>query len=317
VRPAEALEVPTGGVARAAAVGRAGAATAQAAAARRPDRRPIHVGVIMDGNGRWAQARGLPRRFGHRAGAKAVRRTVEAAPGLGIGTLTLYAFSCDNWRRPAPEVEALMTLLEDYLVRERERAVREGVRLSVIGRRDRLRPTLLAVIADAERATAGGRRLHLRLAVDYSGRDAILAAASRGCWEGAPDRRAFERSLHEAMHSPTGVPELDLVIRTGGEKRLSDFLLWESAYAELYFTDRLWPDFSTADLEQAVREFAGRERRFGGIEPESVEPLDVEPGAGESDRDHPNRSGERLPAYLCDSAAAIPSSTRWRNLNET
>ena len=230
-----------------------------------PARRLIHVGVIMDGNGRWAQRRGLPRRFGHRAGADAVRRAVENAPRLGIGTLTLYAFSCDNWRRPAPEVEALMALFEDYLARERKHALREGLRVSVIGRRDRLRPSLLDAIAKTETATAGGRSLHLRLAVDYSGRDAILAAVSRQPWGRPLDRNAFEQSLHEAIHSPVDVPELDLVIRTGGEQRLSDFLLWESAYAELYFTDRLWPDFSVADLEQAVSEFARRQRRFGGL----------------------------------------------------
>ncbi|HVR28401.1 MAG TPA: polyprenyl diphosphate synthase [Thermoanaerobaculia bacterium] len=242
----------------------------------------MHVGVIMDGNGRWAQARGLPRCFGHRAGAKAVRRILEAAPGLAIDTLTLYAFSCDNWRRPAAEVDALMALLEDYLGRERERAIRDGLRLSVIGRRDRLRPALLGAITAAEADTAQGRRLHLRLAVDYSGRDAILAAASRladggrGAGERPPswppDRRTFERSLHEAVHSPIEVPELDLVIRTGGEKRLSDFLLWESAYAELYFTDRLWPDFDASDLERAVVELDRRERRFGALPAEEPAP---------------------------------------------
>jgi undecaprenyl diphosphate synthase len=226
---------------------------------------PLHVGVIMDGNGRWAERRGMPRRFGHRAGANAVRRTVENAPRLGIQTLTLYAFSCDNWRRPAPEVDALMSLFEDYLGRERKRALREGLRVSVIGRRDRLRPSLLDAITATEAATAGGRVLHLRLAVDYSGREAILAAASRQPWGRPLDRCAFERSLHEAVHSPLEVPELDLVIRTGGEKRLSDFLLWESAYAELYFTDRLWPDFSVEDLELAVADYARRQRRFGTV----------------------------------------------------
>jgi undecaprenyl diphosphate synthase len=277
-----------------------------AAAAPDPRRSPAHVGVIMDGNGRWAEARGLPRRFGHRAGAKAVRRVVEAAPHLGIRVLTLYAFSCDNWRRPAPEVDALMALLEDYLGRERERAVREGLRLSVIGRRDRLRPSLLAAIATAEAETAAGHRLHLRLAVDYSGRDAILAAATRLAHADpalarspsvAPaDRRAFERSLHEAVHSPVEVPELDLVIRTGGEKRLSDFLLWESAYAELYFTDRLWPDFSAADLDDAVCDFASRERRFGAVA---------------------HRGADTAATYRCESTSRMPSSTRWRNRNET
>ena len=234
--------------------------------------RTLHVGVIMDGNGRWAERRGLPRRFGHRAGAAAVRRAVENAPRLGIGTLTLYAFSCDNWQRPAPEVDALMTLFEDYLGRERKRALREGLRVSVIGRRDRLRPSLLDAIAATEATTAGGRTLHLRLAVDYSGREAILAAASRQAWGKPLDRHAFERSLQEAIHSPLEVPELDLVIRTGGEKRLSDFLLWESAYAELYFTDRLWPDFSVEDLEQAVADFARRQRRFGAVAAPSSAP---------------------------------------------
>jgi undecaprenyl diphosphate synthase len=261
------------------------------------DRRPRHVGVIMDGNGRWARARGLPRGFGHRAGAKAVRRTIEASHRLGIEALTLYAFSCDNWRRPVAEVEALMTLLEDYLLREGERAARDGLRLSVIGRRDRLRPSLLDAIGAAETATAAGRALHLRLAVDYSGRDAILAAACRQPPRLAPDRRAFERSLSEVMHSPAEVPELDLVIRTGGEKRLSDFLLWESAYAELYFTDRLWPDFCAEDLELAVAEFARRERRFGTLPPDS--------------------DGDPPPVQRCDSTATISASTRWRKLQDT
>jgi undecaprenyl diphosphate synthase len=241
--------------------------------------RLLHVGVIMDGNGRWAERRGLPRRFGHRAGADAVRRTVENAPRLGIGTLTLYAFSCDNWRRPAAEVESLMSLFEDYLGRERKRALREGLRVSVIGRRDRLRPSLLEAIEKTETATAGGRTLHLRLAVDYSGRDAIVAAAARQPWGKPLDRRAFEHSLHQAIHSPIDVPELDLVVRTGGEQRLSDFLLWESAYAELYFTDRLWPDFSVEDLERAVSEFGRRQRRFGGVETRLTAPLLATPAA--------------------------------------
>ena len=158
-----------------------------------------------------------------------------------------------------------MELLEDYLGRERDRAVREGLRLSVIGRRDRLRPSLLGAITAAEEETRGGRRLHLRLAVDYSGRQAILDAATRLASESPLDRHAFERSLHEAVHSPLEVPELDLVIRTGGEKRLSDFLLWESAYAELYFTEVMWPDFDAQDLAEALASFHRRERRFGGL----------------------------------------------------
>ena len=224
-----------------------------------------HVAVIMDGNGRWAQARRLPRSFGHRAGSHAVRRTVRAAAEAGLEALTLYAFSCDNWARPQGEVNALMELLQDYLDQESSSCVQEGIRLSVFGRRDRLHPSLLRAIEVAEQRTSMGRRLHLRLAVDYSGRDAILAAASR-CPSGEPlDPEAFQRSIHEASHSPLEIPEVDLLIRTGGEKRLSDFLLWESAYAELYFTDCLWPDFNSRDLTLAIDDFSSRERRFGSL----------------------------------------------------
>jgi undecaprenyl diphosphate synthase len=213
----------------------------------------LHCGIIMDGNGRWATARGLPRVLGHRAGIEAARRIVEAAPTHGIATLTLFAFSSDNWRRPATEVGALMRLMEWYLDHETARCVENGVRLEVIGRRDRLDPALARAIAGAEAATAGGARLHLRLAVDYSARDSILAAA-RGLAEFS--REAFERAIG---------PQVDLVIRTGGERRLSDFLLWECAYAELVFTRTMWPDFAAADLASAVREYHNRERRFGGI----------------------------------------------------
>jgi undecaprenyl diphosphate synthase len=207
----------------------------------------------MDGNGRWAVARGLARIEGHRAGIEAARRVVEAAPDCGISTLTLFAFSSDNWRRPAEEVVSLMRLLEWYLENETERAIVSGVRLEVIGRRDRLDAALCQAILAAERATAAGARLHLRLAIDYSGRDAILAAA-RGLAEWS--REAFERALG---------PAVDLVIRTGGERRLSDFLLWECAYAELVFSRTMWPDFTGTDLAGAVRDFHSRERRFGEI----------------------------------------------------
>lgn len=213
----------------------------------------LHVGIIMDGNGRWAMARGFPRLLGHRAGIEAARRIVEAAPGHGIATLTLFAFSSDNWRRPADEVGALMRLMEWYLVHETARCVENGVRVEVIGRRDRLDPALRRAIESAERATAAGARLRLRMAVDYSARDAILAAA-HGLSEFS--REAFERAIG---------PPVDLVIRTGGERRLSDFLLWECAYAELVFTRTMWPDFGPDDLAAAVREFHNRERRFGGI----------------------------------------------------
>jgi undecaprenyl diphosphate synthase len=220
----------------------------------------LHVAIIMDGNGRWAQARGLPRSAGHRAGAGAVRRTVEAAPSQGIGVLTLYAFSSDNWKRPGPEVSALMRLLESYLRREIALCVEQGVRLEVVGRRDRLPARVLAAIDAAERATAAGTVLRLRLAIDYSSRDTIVGAAAH-----APrSREAFARYLAPAPDRIA--PDVDLLIRTGGEQRLSDFLLWESAYAELYFTDLPWPDFDAAALSAAVAEFGRRQRRFGGLE---------------------------------------------------
>ena len=207
----------------------------------------------MDGNGRWAVARGLPRTAGHAAGVDAVRRVVEAAPADGISTLTLFAFSADNWRRPAEEVDALMRLLALYLDSETSRCAAEGVRVEAIGRRDRLDPALRSAIARAESETASGPRLHLRVALDYSARAAILAAA----------RAARDLSL-ESLAAALG-PPVDLLIRTGGESRLSDFLLWESAYAELVFTRTMWPDFSAADLTAAIREFRRRQRRFGAV----------------------------------------------------
>jgi undecaprenyl diphosphate synthase len=225
----------------------------------------LHVAIIMDGNGRWAEARGLPRLAGHQAGAAAVRRTVEAAPGLGIGTLTLYAFSADNWRRPLDEVRGLMDLFLRYLRAEVRRLREHGVRLSAIGRRDRLSLTLQEAIARAESATAAGETLTLRLAIDYSARDAILHAARHTASGEAADREAFRRRLGEAYGEREMSPDVDLLIRAGGERRLSDFLLWESAYAELHFTSRLWPDFEAGDLADAVAEFHGRARRFGAL----------------------------------------------------
>jgi undecaprenyl diphosphate synthase len=239
----------------------------------------LHVGIIMDGNGRWARARGLPRVAGHREGAKAVRRVIEAAPDLGIGTLTLYAFSSDNWRRPRPEVEALMRLFLRYLRSETAECVEKGVRVTVIGRRDRLPAFLLPAIDDAEQATRLGRRLLLRLAVDYSAREVILEAARRTALEAAlavrngerplpVSREAFAQAIADAMYAETAC-DLDLLIRTGGEQRISDFLLWEAAYAEFVFTERQWPDFDAEDLALAVQAFQRRERRFGAV-PEAV-----------------------------------------------
>jgi undecaprenyl diphosphate synthase len=218
----------------------------------------LHVAVIMDGNGRWAVARGLPRLAGHRAGAAAVRRVVEAAAKSDIGVLTLFAFSSDNWRRPTEEVSGLMQLLADHLRSETLRAVDNGVRIEVIGRRDRLGSELAAAIEQAEAATAGGCKLDLRIAVDYSGREAITEALRRAAHSGLLCRECLEEHLG---------PPVDLLIRTGGEQRLSDFLLWECAYAELIFSRRMWPDFDAADLEAAVRQFRARERRFGAVPP--------------------------------------------------
>lgn len=225
----------------------------------------VHVALIMDGNGRWANARGWPRAAGHRAGARTVRQIVEAAREMGIGTLTVYAFSSDNWQRPGREVTALMRLFRAYLVGETKRCVENGVRLSVIGRRDRLGPELLTTIETAERATAAGRAMHFRVAIDYSARDSILQAAQRLAGRAEPTREEFARLLAEVTHSPGGAPDVDLLIRTGGEQRLSDFLLWECSYAELFFTPKMWPEFTPADLREAVMDFAARERRFGRV----------------------------------------------------
>jgi undecaprenyl diphosphate synthase len=217
--------------------------------------RGLHAAIIMDGNGRWATARGLPRIAGHRAGAEALRRAVETAPDLGIGTLTVYAFSSDNWQRPTAEVSALMKMFHSYLRREQAECVKNGVRVSVMGRRDRLPRMLLPVIESTEKATAAGKKLHLRIAVDYSSRSAILKAA----------RKLKNNSTRDDFASALGGLDVDLLIRTGGEKRLSDFLLWECAYAELVFTPVMWPDFSASDLGAAVSEFHSRERRFGAV----------------------------------------------------
>jgi undecaprenyl diphosphate synthase len=228
----------------------------------------LHVGIIMDGNGRWATRRGLSRLRGHEAGVEAIRRVVEAAPKQGIGTLTLYAFSVDNWRRPKAEVTALMALLRFYLANEVESLVRNGVRLTVIGRRDRLPSGIAVAIARAEAATAAGDVLHLRMAIDYSARDAILNAVARANGLAELTRETFS----DLVTGEPGLRDVDLIIRTSGEKRLSDFLLWEGAYAELHFTERMWPEFDADDLADALASFSRRERRFGGLEQLPVAP---------------------------------------------
>jgi len=232
----------------------------------------IHVGIIMDGNGRWAASRGLPRSAGHHAGVRTARAIVESAVRAGIGTLTLYAFSSDNWSRPTPEVNALMRLLRRSLHTESKRCLENGVRLTIVGRRDRLPAALRAAIADAEAVTARCRNLHLRVAIDYSSRDGILLAAERYAQQIAravgPDsltREHFGELPADVHHDPRPVRDVDLLIRTGGEQRLSDFMLWECAYAELYFTAAMWPEFGEDELRQALRTFESRERRFGGV----------------------------------------------------
>lgn len=225
----------------------------------------MHVAIIMDGNGRWATKRGRPREFGHRHGAESVRRVVEAAPDLGIDTLTLYAFSSDNWKRPVTEVNVLMKLFGRYLRSEVRELREQGVQLKVVGRRDRLAPALVRAIEKAEKETGNGDRLRLRLAVDYSSRDLMLEAIRAAAAASDIERADMAQLIGEAMHGCGPTPDVDLLIRTGGERRLSDFLLWECAYAELLFTPVMWPDFGGADLADAVQDFVRRDRRFGEV----------------------------------------------------
>jgi undecaprenyl diphosphate synthase len=229
----------------------------------------MHVAIIMDGNGRWATRRGLPRTAGHVEGAKAVRTTVEAAVRAGVETLTLYAFSAANWERPRAEVDGLMFLLRRYLFTETRRCMEQSVRINLIGRRDRLDESLLRAIEQSERMSADGTRMHLRIAVDYSAQFSILSAARRSRRMANVTAQDFQRLLSEVDHSARHTPDVDLLIRTGGEKRLSDFLLWECAYAELHFTDCLWPDFDEAHFQNALQDYAGRVRRFGKVNSDS------------------------------------------------
>ena len=223
----------------------------------------IHVAIISDGNGRWATSKGLPRYAGHRAGAIVACELIEAAPGLGIHTLTLFALSSSNWQRPAAEVAGILRLLHEYLLTETSHCVNAGVRLSVIGRRDRLPVNLNQTINDAEAATVQGRKLHLRLAIDYSAREAIFLAACRFYKVTELSYEAFGKLLEEFKRG--GPTDVDLLIRTGGEQRISDFLLWECAFAEFVFLQKRWPDFTAADLKGAVEEYSLRERTRGTL----------------------------------------------------
>ncbi len=227
-----------------------------------------HLAIIMDGNGRWATAHGLSRSAGHEAGLRTAREIVEAAVREGVGTLTLYAFSSDNWKRPTAEVTALMRLFRRALLGEAKRCLQNGVRLTILGRRDRLPSSLRHTVEQIESLTAGGARMHLRVAVDYSARDAVLRAAA--ATRGEPTTRdAFSELLARVDHDRLAARDVDLVVRTGGEQRLSDFLLWECAYAELLFVEKMWPEYTADDLADALADFRGRNRRFG-LAPEQV-----------------------------------------------
>jgi undecaprenyl diphosphate synthase len=225
----------------------------------------MHVAIIMDGNGRWAAQRRLPRPAGHRAGAKSVNTIVETAVREGVDILTLYAFSAAIWQRPPLEVRGLFTLLRRHLLSQTRRCIEQSVRINVIGRRDRLAPDLVRLIENSEALTAGCTRMHLRLAIDYSAQYSLMQAAARLRSTPNHDADEFAAHLAAADHSVTPAPPVDLLIRTGGEKRLSDFLLWESAYAELHFVETQWPDFGAEEFRRALSEFSSRERRFGGL----------------------------------------------------
>ena len=229
----------------------------------------MHIAIIMDGNGRWATQRGLPRTAGHVEGAKSVRKTVEAAARAGIDTLTLYAFSAANWSRPPAEISALMKLFGQYLFSETRRCVEQSIQVNVIGRRDRLSKSLLASIEQSERLSISCSGMHLRVAVDYSAQHSLLQAAQHAHRFAAPDgsiaAQDFERALHQVDHSSRAAGPVDLLIRTGNERRLSDFLLWVCAYAELYFSEHLWPEFGEPQFNRALNDYASRQRRFGGL----------------------------------------------------
>lgn len=227
-----------------------------------------HIAIIMDGNGRWATRRNRPRVFGHRAGVEALRRAVEAAGDLGLGYLTVFGFSTENWRRPRDEVEALLGLMKEYVQRDLDRLVDEGVRVRVIGDRSDLRPDILTLILRAETATAHNSRLNLTLAFNYGGQSELVRAAKRACEAVAAGRlepHALTAERFTDFLDTRELPDPDVIIRTSGEQRISNFLLWQAAYAELVFLDVLWPDFEREHLEAAMGEFAKRARRFGGL----------------------------------------------------
>jgi undecaprenyl diphosphate synthase len=235
--------------------------------------RSLHVAIIMDGNGRWAKRRGMPRALGHRAGVTALKRTVEAAPKLGVGVLTVFGFSTENWRRPAHEVSELMGLLKAYVESDLERLAREGVRVRIIGRRTGLAPDIQEIIERAERRTAQNSKFTLQVAFNYGGR-ADIADAARAFAEkverGEAKASDLDETAFEGLLSTSDAPAPDLIVRTSGEQRISNFLLWECAYAELVFQDVLWPDYGPEALSAAIADYRGRDRRYGGIAADDV-----------------------------------------------
>ncbi len=225
---------------------------------------PRHVGVIMDGNGRWAQLRGLPRVEGHRKGAERTKELIKAAQEVGVDVLTLYAFSLENWQRPDTEVSTLMELLHLYLTKELKEMIMEGIRFRVIGDREKLPAVIQGIIADIEERTSSNEGLTLVTALSYGGRDEILRAVKKALSEGL-NPEDIDEERFETLLDTSGLPAVDLIIRTSGEKRLSNFLLWQGAYAEFYFTETLWPDFTREEFLCAIQDYQRRERRFGGI----------------------------------------------------
>jgi undecaprenyl diphosphate synthase len=243
-----------------------------ATAPSKPAVDPRHVAIVMDGNGRWAKQRGRPRTFGHTQGVEALRRTVEAAGDLGLSHLTVFGFSTENWRRPAEEINALFDLLRLYVARDLDRLVAEGVRVRVIGERQGLQPDILRIIAEAEARTLHNNQFNLTIAFNYGGQDEIVRAARKlasAAAAGELDPAAIDAAQFEGALDTVDLPPPDLLIRTSGEYRLSNFMLWQAAYAELVFLDVLWPDFDKTALVRAIDEYKRRERRFGGAEPES------------------------------------------------
>ena len=245
----------------------------QRAAGSREGEAPLHVAIIMDGNGRWAKRRGLPRTLGHREGVKALKRTVESAADCGVGVLTVFGFSTENWRRPVAEVSELMNLLKSYVESDLERLAREGVKVRILGRREGLKPDILEIIEHAESYTAHNERFILQVAFNYGGRADIVDAAKAFAMAVA-EGRARPDDLDEAMFeqglSTVLAPSPDLIVRTSGEHRISNFLLWESAYAELVFQEVLWPDYGPEHLKAAIAEFRSRDRRYGGVSADDV-----------------------------------------------